>query len=298
MTALYGPFGNVRKLPEADSPQALYGVITLLSLLLAIVSTTLLVQQLRNPVTEASYPHTLMSAQANTPGTQQVTRGTPPDLLSPTDHPLADLLRALEPNASPVFAALPKNIEAPLHDAVAEIQRKSQQDFERHMRMLREAMLAGVYTVEARMTDGAPQLSLRPVNLELSRDFLKTLMQAAADRGEVSFPEGISRADGTVDLDTMLFNLVQNRLASDGTSDGAEAAQEMARRAANAAVVESTTGPKGERIYVVKPGDSLAYISLRFYGRPGAYTRIFQANRSKLKSPDQIRIGQRLLIPG
>ena len=71
----------------------------------------------------------------------------------------------------------------------------------------------------------------------------------------------------------------------------------MTRRAF-AASGSDVSDVKGDQAYTVEAGDSLAYISLKFYGRPGAYGRIFEANRSVLRSPNEIKIGQRLIIPG
>jgi nucleoid-associated protein YgaU len=56
------------------------------------------------------------------------------------------------------------------------------------------------------------------------------------------------------------------------------------------------------KIYVVSEGDSLASIARKFYGpQQGSkkvnVTRIFDANRKLLKSPDEIQIGQKLVIP-
>lgn len=312
-SGLYGPFGHSRTLPQTrdNGPMILYGIIVVLTFALGVMTTLLVLQPAQTPAAQTP----VAVAPAPTPAPQPaaaleqlvsasledtaVTRAAPLDLLAPVpQHPLADVLRGLQSQASPIFAPLPADDTISEAEAQAAADRKAQRDFERHMRMLKEAMLARVYDVEVRDNDGKQQLMLRPVNLELSRGFLKDLLQAAADRGEVTFPDGLSTADGTVDLDTMLFNLVQDRLAGDGTIDGAKAAREMARRAFEAAGLQTADEVQGERSYVVEPGDSLAYISLKFYGRPGAYVRIFEANRGVLKSPDQIRIGQRLVIPG
>jgi nucleoid-associated protein YgaU len=56
------------------------------------------------------------------------------------------------------------------------------------------------------------------------------------------------------------------------------------------------------KIYVVSEGDSLASIARKFYGsQQGSkkvnVIRIFDANRKLLKSPDEIQIGQKLVIP-
>jgi nucleoid-associated protein YgaU len=56
------------------------------------------------------------------------------------------------------------------------------------------------------------------------------------------------------------------------------------------------------KTYVVKEGDSLAAIAQRFYGRDEGnkkinIARIFEANRGLLKSPNEIYVGQILIIP-
>jgi nucleoid-associated protein YgaU len=56
------------------------------------------------------------------------------------------------------------------------------------------------------------------------------------------------------------------------------------------------------KIYVVDEGDTLAVIARKFYGsREGSkkinIARIFDVNRKLLKSPDEIRVGQKLIIP-
>jgi len=54
--------------------------------------------------------------------------------------------------------------------------------------------------------------------------------------------------------------------------------------------------------YIVCEGDSLAYIARKFYGpeqgnKKANILRIFEANRGVLKSPDEIDVGQELVIP-
>jgi nucleoid-associated protein YgaU len=63
-----------------------------------------------------------------------------------------------------------------------------------------------------------------------------------------------------------------------------------------------TNGAISPKIYVVNEGDSLAGIARKFYGsREGSkkinIAGIFDANRKLLKSPDEIHIGQKLVIP-
>lgn len=56
-------------------------------------------------------------------------------------------------------------------------------------------------------------------------------------------------------------------------------------------------GGSGGQTYAVKAGDTLSKISKQFYGESDEYMRIFYANRSTLKDPDKIQVGQQLTIP-
>lgn len=49
--------------------------------------------------------------------------------------------------------------------------------------------------------------------------------------------------------------------------------------------------------YVVKEGDTLSHIALKFYGDGNDYMKIYNANRDKLSDPDEIKPGQILRIP-
>lgn len=50
--------------------------------------------------------------------------------------------------------------------------------------------------------------------------------------------------------------------------------------------------------YEVTSGDTLERIARRRYGTGTLFTRIHQANREQLPNPDDLSIGQKLLIPG
>ena len=57
------------------------------------------------------------------------------------------------------------------------------------------------------------------------------------------------------------------------------------------------SGGQGSRTYTVQPGDSLSKISQQFYGNANEYMKIFEANRTRLDNPNEIRPGQQLTIP-
>ncbi|MDB5869162.1 MAG: Peptidoglycan-binding LysM [Polaromonas sp.] len=58
----------------------------------------------------------------------------------------------------------------------------------------------------------------------------------------------------------------------------------------------ASSSPESQ-MYVVVSGDSLSKISKQFYGTPGKYTQIFEANKPMLSDPDKIYPGQVLRIP-
>lgn len=49
--------------------------------------------------------------------------------------------------------------------------------------------------------------------------------------------------------------------------------------------------------YTVQRGDSLSKIAKHYYGDMMKYPQIFEANRGTLSNPDQIEVGQELIIP-
>jgi nucleoid-associated protein YgaU len=55
--------------------------------------------------------------------------------------------------------------------------------------------------------------------------------------------------------------------------------------------------PVGSRTYVVQPGDTLGGISRKVYGTSSRYMDIYNANRDRLSSPNNVNVGQTLIIP-
>ena len=49
--------------------------------------------------------------------------------------------------------------------------------------------------------------------------------------------------------------------------------------------------------YVVRPGDSLASIAVKYYRSTAAVNYIFWANKDRLSDPDQLRVGQTIFLP-
>ena len=164
------------------------------------------------------------------------------------------------------------------------------------LRMLREGVLAGAYQIVTVEVNGHDRVRLQTVNVRATSDFMALTLEKAAEDGRIAMSASLRTPDGSVDTDTMIFNLVQNSLLRDKSRENAAAAHEMSRKVF-AASNARTSEKDGRRIYTVRTGDSLAYISLQFYGMPSAYKRILEANPDTLQSPDRIQVGQRLIIP-
>ena len=67
------------------------------------------------------------------------------------------------------------------------------------------------------------------------------------------------------------------------------------------AIVESdppkVTTPEKPTKYIVKKGDSLWKISGKMYGNPLKWSRIYKANKDKIKNPNRIQPGMVLIVP-
>ena len=50
--------------------------------------------------------------------------------------------------------------------------------------------------------------------------------------------------------------------------------------------------------YTVQKGDTLQKISKKFYGSYGKWARIYDANKEKMKSPESLKVGMKLCVPG
>jgi nucleoid-associated protein YgaU len=56
-------------------------------------------------------------------------------------------------------------------------------------------------------------------------------------------------------------------------------------------------GATTQRDYTIQSGDSLSKIAKQFYGNANDWQRIYQANKDKIKDPDMIYPGQKIIIP-
>lgn len=55
--------------------------------------------------------------------------------------------------------------------------------------------------------------------------------------------------------------------------------------------------PVGGRVYTVQKGDTLYKLARRFYNDQARWRDIWEANQTRLRDPDQLQIGMKLIIP-
>ncbi len=247
---------------------------------------------------------------AATPG-DDVTRNQPLDLLTltpaapavayarpevPTDQSTADKLRQLV--AAPPIPALDDNAlaDARKMQTLAIISAGVQE--------LVAAVVAGDYDIHTNYEDEtfSGRIHFAFVGHEEDQTELERFLAEAAEAGIIAHSNSVVDADGKVNGHILLFDLVERALEN-GTLEEQRAGEKMRKAAVEMLAKDATVGSEtasattGDRYYTVEAGDSLAYIALQFYGKTDAYEVIFEANRNTLKTPDRIRVGQRLLIP-
>lgn len=87
-----------------------------------------------------------------------------------------------------------------------------------------------------------------------------------------------------------LLHTIVTRATTDGLSDAGK--PDMATR-----LPRPTQSDRHHDTYKVQPDDTLLVIAQRAYGDPAAFTRIFEANRDLLRTPEDLRPGQVLRLP-
>lgn len=141
---------------------------------------------------------------------------------------------------------------------------------------------------------------------------LKLIEEAVATSGS-EVPVALLAADGNLDT-TMLVRSVVGRSLDPAEADadagylaalrgeaGTTAGKEIdsrVRTAAKPVPAKIRPSPKARpSSVIVVNGDTLGGIAWRYYGDALAYVKIFEANKDRLESPDQIRVGATLRLP-
>lgn len=100
--------------------------------------------------------------------------------------------------------------------------------------------------------------------------------------------------------------MLESQVAQAGGKPPPAAAPAAAARPSPAAAVAPSGGiqpPKPEpaqpavETYVVQSGDTLSKIAAKVYKNPDRWKQIYEANRNTLGSPENVRVGQTLILP-
>jgi nucleoid-associated protein YgaU len=164
------------------------------------------------------------------------------------------------------------------------------------LEVLRANIVAGRFDIGIYTNDGVERVRLTAGDAPLGSIADPQVLQDAGAVGRLEVPLWMRTPEGGMDVEMMIFSLVQTSLLEDPDPAHRDAAIGMSRKIFAASNARTQT-VDGNRVYTVRNGDSLAYIALQFYGRPDAFDSILDANRDTLQSPDEIQIGQRLIIP-
>lgn len=132
-----------------------------------------------------------------------------------------------------------------------------------------------------------------------SDDYINTLVNEAAGAGQISVPSELVTSDGKVDTAVLLSGLITKAKVAKGTEAEVQPTAVVAGgEGVEVHMVAKVDGSSDSaQFYTVLPGDSLGSISLKFYGDSKFYPAIFNANRNMLATPDQLNVGQRLVVP-
>jgi LysM repeat protein len=68
-------------------------------------------------------------------------------------------------------------------------------------------------------------------------------------------------------------------------------------KAGDASSTKNASKKSGGRTYIVQSGDTLASISRKFYKSPRRWEAILNANKESIHNPENLKVGQTLIIP-
>lgn len=154
------------------------------------------------------------------------------------------------------------------------------------MRALTEGVLASLGN--AQMPKDLEGLIALSMQSNEANGYLDALITEAVGSGRLAVGGAMVTAGGDVDSRMVLAAIVEQ--AQNGPL-GAGSPETIAMKPVPRPELDQA------QTYVVQNGDSLAGISYRFYGKTSEFTKIYNANRHVLSGPDQISVGQRLVIP-
>ncbi len=156
--------------------------------------------------------------------------------------------------------------------------------------------VASAHRPPPRIRDASAQIAVAtpaatPQNITSQDDLLRTITSGAF-AGMTTVAPGSPTPTTPAEPSALQAMIIQSLRDESTAQPGFTTTTPATARQSVAPVqrIEATT-------YVVKRGDSLGSIASHFYGRKEDYYRIYEANKSRLSSPDSIRVGQKLTIP-
>ena len=78
---------------------------------------------------------------------------------------------------------------------------------------------------------------------------------------------------------------------------GSEHADDHQSETVDLTVYERPEKIKTQRFHIVHPGETLSSIARQYYGSPGKWQKIYQANQETVKNPNKLIPGTKLIIP-
>lgn len=167
---------------------------------------------------------------------------------------------------------------------------------------------------------GLPGFRNSDTNSELTTNMLSSNnkpsglaeIERKINRRIVASPQTVSKADhrSKNDLSELTSTRYQMQLpvSAELIRAGRKvvSAKESTESVKKRTTLEKTIAPKGKaklpKVYVVCAGDNLASIAAKFYGsrlgnKTATVKKIYATNKSNLHSPDELYIGQKLIIP-
>ena len=133
-----------------------------------------------------------------------------------------------------------------------------------------------------------------------SSNFVAKLIDEAVDSSGVNIPAALRGSDGKLDTNLLIKSVVSRSLAPAATganTDYLAALNEEADSTVSTEVEVGANPINKPKFTIVSSGQTLGGIAWKYYGDSLAYLKIFEANKDKLKNPDRIQAGMKLILP-
>lgn len=138
----------------------------------------------------------------------------------------------------------------------------------------------GEHASSSRALEAAKQKMKETGIIEQLSDAFKSLQKMDSNEQPVVSNDEEANAKGLIEL---IKQATEPRVVSDNAAAEVEQVAEKVEQAADTIVVSSNT--------------TLGHLAKQYYGNAAMWTKIFEANRDVLTSPDQIKEGMKLIIP-